>query len=192
MSDQAFSIRKAVYCEILGKQCIEDNKLYPPGNIIITKCSYCEAFINQDKFVEQSIENDFKIGDRVRTTRRFYHYTHPDGIEGVIRSLDETYVDILTDDDKCISIRKTSVQKYTHFRDEINKPGREVKIMNTQDEMPDFLIGSEVETTEEHKEMSGLYFRGMLMSYDEHYAQIITDRDLHLSTRTKYVQEVSK
>ncbi|MCK5012876.1 MAG: hypothetical protein KAS66_03570 [Candidatus Omnitrophica bacterium] len=111
MKKQAFSIKKVLYCEILKKQCIEDNKLYSPGDIIITKCSYCEAFINQDEFSEQIIDNDFKIGDRVRTKGDFYHYTFPDGIEGTIRSFNSVYVDLLTDDNKCISIRKRSVQK---------------------------------------------------------------------------------
>jgi len=64
--------------------------------------------------------------------------------------------------------------------------------MSGQLTMPDFVIGSEVESTKEHTDSCGLYFRGTLMSYDEHYTYIITDRGLHLHTRTKHVQEVSK
>lgn len=111
MSEQAFSIRKVVYCEILGKQCIEDNRLYPPGDIIIVKCSCCEVAKGLVNSTEQIIESDIKVGDRVKTTEHLNHYTFPNGIQGIVKSLDHGYVNIVTDDELHLSIRKGSVQK---------------------------------------------------------------------------------
>ena len=109
--EQAFSIRKVVYCEILGKQCIKDNKLYPPGVIIIVKCSSCEAREGLDNSMEQIIKSNIKIGDRVKTTEHFNHYAFPNGVQGVVESFYYGYVNIVTDNETHLSIREGSVQK---------------------------------------------------------------------------------
>ena len=111
MSEQAFSIRKVIYCEILGKQCIEDNKLYLPGDIIVVKCSCCEACKSQVNSMEQIVESNIKIGDRVRTTEHFKQYSFPGGVQGIVKSLDYGYVNIVTDNEMNLSIRESSVQK---------------------------------------------------------------------------------
>ena len=104
----AFSIRRIVYCEILKKQCIEDNKSYLPEDVILVKCPSCEAYNNRAKCVNK---NNFEVGDRVETVPGFVHYVYATGIEGIAKSIHSGYVDILTDDDVCISVRENSVQK---------------------------------------------------------------------------------
>lgn len=111
MSEQTFSIRKAVYCEILKKQCIEDNRLYPPGDVIVVKCPCCEACKGLVNSTEQIIESDIKVGDRVKTKEHFKHYNFPNGVQGIVKSLDYGYVNIVTDNEMNLSIREGSVQK---------------------------------------------------------------------------------
>ena len=109
MSDnEAFSIRRIVYCEILKKQCIEDNKSYLPEDAVVVKCPSCEAYNNKTKYVNK---NDFEVGDRVETVPGFVHYVYATGIEGIAESIDSDYVDIITDDGTHISVREDLVQK---------------------------------------------------------------------------------
>lgn len=109
MSDnETSSIRRIIYCEILQKQCIEDNKSYLPEDVIVVKCPSCEAYNNRAKYVNK---NDFEVGDRVETVPEFTHYVYPMGIEGVADSIDLGHVDIVADDGTRISVREDSVQK---------------------------------------------------------------------------------
>ena len=106
--NEAFSIRRIVYCGILKKQCIEDNKSYLPEDVILVKCPSCEAYNNRAKYVN---ENNFEVGDRVETVPGFVHYVYATGIEGFAESIDSGYVDIITDDGSRISVSEDLVQK---------------------------------------------------------------------------------
>ena len=106
--NEAFSIRRIVYCEILQKQCIEDNKSYLPEDAIAVKCPSCEAYTNKAKYVNK---NDFEVGDRVETVPGFVHYVYATGIEGIAESIEDGYVIIVTDDESRISVREGLVQK---------------------------------------------------------------------------------
>ena len=55
--------------------------------------------------------------------------------------------------------------------------------------IPYFPVGSKIETTKIYKKISGFYHKGIVMSCDELYVDIITDKDSLLSIRTCHVQE---
>ena len=106
--NETFSIRRIIYCEILQKQCIEDNKSYLPEDAVVVKCPSCEAYNNKEKYVNK---NDFEVGDKVETTPGFVHYVYATGIEGIAESIEDNHVIILTDDESRISVHESSVQK---------------------------------------------------------------------------------